>query len=376
MSPFAQQIADKAVAVAGAPPLRALFALSVVGCAAPGSAPVQPLSAASECYDRERGAQNAIVDAHLHPRPFGGEAVPFDELMGYLRRAGVRHALLYGIGQMLPTGSECAYYLDCPGTPVMPTLKNDFANALSVLESAPSDIQLTLSMTFPDLSRPEEVLQGMDILDKEFPGMFRWMGEVNLVKQALWANGRTPTPASALGAWGPFMKRLRERDIPIAIHSDLGSDREPLRFLPLMEEALDLYPDNVIVWMHMGLSKELATMDSGEHIRTMERVLERYPRLFLDISWRVLHDNYFSRSAADRAAYAEFLNNWSERILPGTDFLASANKTSEVYLEELALTSSILGELDDAAFRRIALGGNYFRLLGLDQEPAPICSSG
>ena len=30
--------------------------------------------------------------------------------------------------------------------------------------------------------------------------------------------------------------------------------------LPLMEEVLRLYPENVIVWVHMGLSRELTAM--------------------------------------------------------------------------------------------------------------------
>ena len=37
-------------------------------------------------------------------------------------------------------------------------------------------------MSFPDLTRPETVLPGIRLIDREFAGVFRWMGEVNLVK--------------------------------------------------------------------------------------------------------------------------------------------------------------------------------------------------
>ena len=67
-------------------------------------------------------------------------------------------------------------------------------------------------------------------------------------------------------------------------------------------------------------------------------------------------------------------NRHSERILPGTDFLASRGKDFDVYREELEVNSRILGHLDDEAFRNIALGGNYFRLLGLDYEAPPVRS--
>ena len=338
----------------------------------PGSPPPQPPVPA--CYDRATQPQTAIVDSHLHFRPFGGPPVPFDEVMGYLRATGVRYVNVYGIGQMLPVGSPCTYYLDCPGTPVLPTLKNDFANATSVLVDPPEGIHATLAMTFPDLARPESVVAGIEILDREFPGMFRWMGEVNLVKQAQFGNLHEPVPIEAIARWAPFMEILRRRAIPIAIHSDLGNDEDPTLYLPLMREVLDRYPDNRIVWMHMGLSLELTTLPAADHIALMSSMLDRHPNLMLDITWRIIDDNYFSR-ADYQPLYVAFLNEYSDRILPGTDFLASSNKDFDVYKGELEVTSRILQFVDDEAFRNIALGENYFRLLGLEDEAPAVCAT-
>ncbi|MCY3809750.1 MAG: amidohydrolase family protein [Gemmatimonadetes bacterium] len=329
---------------------------------------------AQVCYDRSAQLQTAVVDTHLHFRPFGGPPVPFDEVMGYLRETGVFFVNIYGIGQMLPVDSPCTYYLDCPGTPVVPTLKNDFANASNLLASAPSDIHVTLAMTFPDLASPGEILMGMDLLEREYPRMFRWMGEVNLVKQALFNNDHQPVPLDSIAEWEPFMKRLREHDIPIAIHSDLGDDDEPTRYLPWMQKVLDLYPDNKVVWMHMGLSLELTSMPASEHIGLMKSLLDRHPNLMLDIAWRIIDDNYFSKEE-NQPLYVDFLNEYSDRILPGTDFLASSNKDFEVYRSELEVTSRINRFLDDEAFRDIALGRNYFRLMGLDYSAPPICGT-
>ncbi|MYI23721.1 MAG: amidohydrolase family protein, partial [Gammaproteobacteria bacterium] len=166
---------------------------------------------------------------------------------------------------------------------------------------------------------------------------------------------------------------LRDRDMPLAIHSDLGNDEDPTLYLPLMDEALGLYPDNDIVWVHMGLSRELTRMPPAEHIAIVESMLDRHPRLMLDISWRVLDDSYFSDPEA-RAPYVRFQNEYSERVLPGTDFLASRDKDFDVYRTELEVTSRILRYLDDTAFRNIALGQNYFRLLGLDYTAPRICA--
>ena len=354
-----------------------VFLLGAIGCATPQPGINAFQGLVPGCYDRSALPQTSVVDTHLHLRPFGGQPVPFNEVMRYLRETGVIFVNIYGIGQMLPVDSRCTYYLDCPGTPVIPTLKNDFANASNLLANPPSDIHVTLAMTFPDLARPETVLAGMDLIESEYRGMFRWMGEVNLVKQALFENGHEAVPLVKIAEWKPFMKRLRERDIPIAIHSDLGNDEEPTRYLPWMREVLDRYPDNKVVWMHMGLSLELTDMPAAEHIRIMKSMLDRYPNLMLDIAWRIIDDNYFSKEE-NQPLYVDFLNEYSERILTGTDFLASSNKDLDVYRTELEVTSRINRFLSDEAFRNIALGQNYFRLTGLnDQYTAlPVCRAG
>ena len=80
--------------------------------------------------------------------------------------------------------------------------------------------------------------------------------------------------------------------------------------------------------------------------------LDRYPNLMLDISWRGIDDLYFSDPSKKRF-YVAFLNDHSERVLPGTDFLASRDKDIDVYRTELRITSGILRDLNDTAFRNI-----------------------
>ena len=358
------------------------FALCFVVATLTGCASSLPMSAFHDedglCYDRGAQPQTALVDAHLHFRPFGGPAVPFAELVSWLDRNGVRFVTVMGIGQMLPVSSSCVYYLDCPGTPVTPTFKNDFANAAAfaarerVARTRPG-VQLTLSMTFPDLSRPESVLAGMQLLDEEYPGVFNWMGEINLVKQALFGHGHEPAAPGSFGDWAGFMRVLRERNMPLAIHADLGNDEHPTAYLALLEAMLASYPDNRIVWMHMGLSRELVAMDPRRHVKILQRLLDRYPHLMLDLSWRVIEDNYFSAPGI-RRIYLPFLNEYSERILPGTDFVAAGDTSLAVYRDELRATSRVYRYLSDHAFRNIALGENYFRLLRLDYRAPPVCN--
>jgi hypothetical protein len=291
----------------------------------------------------------------------------------YLRATTVRFANVYGIGQMLPVGSTCSNYLTCPGVPVSPTTRNDFINADNVKNYNPSDLHLTLAMTFTNLAHPERTLEIMKQYDELYPGLFQWMGEVNLVKQNQFNNLHIPAPKSAIRRWDGFMSELRKRSMPITIHSDIGNDTTPTKYLSLMEYALSLYPQNTIIWAHMGLSYEQLHLNARQHIAILTDLLERYPHLMLDISWRLLEDNYFSQ-LGNREQYVEFINRYSSRILPGSDFVGFKDNTYSVYRSELEATSRILAELDDKAFRNIALGANYFKLLKLNFFAPEICN--
>ena len=341
----------------------------------------------SGCYDRKDEPHTFVVDAHNHFRPFGGEAVPFEEMLDYLDKERIFFVNIYGIGQKLPADSPCTYYLDCPGTPVTPSLSNDFVNAESIAArlpgKLPENLHITLAMTFPDLADPEEIEARMALLDREYPGMFTWMGEVNVVKQALFGNHHEAVPIEAIPRWKGFMDELERRKMPISFHSDLGNDRHTTEYLPLMEEILRLYPRNLIVWHHMGLSLQLKKIHAKKHIKILTRLLDENANLYLDISWRVLYDLYFKKPKI-RPLYVKFLNKYHDRILPGTDFVAAREKrvngrwkttTLESYREDVEATSDILKSLSDEAFRSIALGGNYFKLLRLPFVAPKVCGA-
>jgi hypothetical protein len=313
------------------------------------------------CYDRTRQPHTAVTDLHFHSQPFGGPSIPYEQQMTYFDRTEVRFVLLYGIGQQLPYDSSCTYYLDCIGTPAKSGIKNDFENAANYVEHPQSNLHVALSMTFPDLSNPEGIVAGIHLLDEEYPGLFRWMGELNLHKEALRGNGHEPVSIDNIAHWKDFMLILEQRGIPLALHADLGNDDKRTEHLHLMQEVLSQYPNNRIVWMHMGLSRELVSMDPRRHIALMSRQLDENPNLFLDISWTVIAEAYFD-TPEKSALYVAFLNAYPTRILAGTDFVASGDKTFETYWTEASVTGEILAELDDNAFRAIALGQNYFDL--------------
>ena len=166
------------------------------------------------CFDRSSETYTPVVDAHFHPRPFGGPAIPPQELFGYFDQLGVRFVNYFGIGQILEMDSGCTYYLDCPGVLAMPSIKNDFVNGMEAVAYPNDNLNIVLSMTFMDLAHPENVVETIELYDREYPGMFGWAGELNVVKQALLGNLHEPATLESIDAWAPFMAILQERNIP------------------------------------------------------------------------------------------------------------------------------------------------------------------
>ena len=55
------------------------------------------------CYDRSVQPQTAVVDTHLHFRPFGGPAVRFEEIVSHLEKTGVLFANIMALVRCFPS---------------------------------------------------------------------------------------------------------------------------------------------------------------------------------------------------------------------------------------------------------------------------------
>ncbi len=326
------------------------------------------------CIKRSKTQKrNAVVDSHFHMRPFGGKPIEMKKMINILKRSGILFVEIEGIGQKIINDPKCNYK-DCPNS-LVNTMLNDILNAQLLIDNNLLDIsgiKINLSMTFADLSRPKEIVKGIHYLDKKYPSLFNWMGELNVVKQSLFIHKVKPISLTIIPQWKYFMKILRDRKMPLSLHSDLGNNADNFKYLPLMERILFLYPKNIIVWLHLGLSQELTNIDPKKHTELLDFFLTKYKNLYFDISWRILYDQVF-HDPPKKIYYVNLMNKFPERFLTGTDFVNSINKTEQNYKEELRITSLILNDLNNKAFRQIALGQNYLDLIHSKYKAPVIC---
>ena len=80
---------------------------------------------------------------------------------------------------------------------------------------------------------------------------------------------------------------MRARGIPLALHADLGNAAAPTRYLPLMEEVLCLYPENVIVWeVELGVYLSWRLTLGGNGVRTLALTPRRSIRTVRESAYR------------------------------------------------------------------------------------------
>ena len=133
--------------------------------------------------------------------------------------------------------SDCCYYLHCPTFDylVVPDPSNDRKNAKDYVKykqntNQTSKIHLTLSATFPNLQKPENITTILEGLENNFPNAFNWAGEVNLIKHALVGNGFFKEDSSPRitkqflddGNLDAFFRKMEKNEWPITLHCDFG----------------------------------------------------------------------------------------------------------------------------------------------------------
>ena len=114
-------------------------------------------------------------------------------------------------------------------------ISNDWASLMyfgSYFKNQSSAMNMVLSATFPNLQRPGEIMKHLNKLENEFPGAFKWAGEINVIKHALVGNGFFKEDTSPRltkkfiddGNLDPFFRRMEAKGWPVTLHCDIGMD--------------------------------------------------------------------------------------------------------------------------------------------------------
>lgn len=264
-------------------------------------------------------------DAHLHYVDFFQESEGMPALLEAMDKARVDQAMISGI----PVAKK--WHEDEPKRPRY--YAGDDADAYWY---SATDLYVAAALeklTPQQRRRFHPFLSGFNPVDKNavthiermlelYPGLWQGIGEVFTRHDDLTALTSGDTPRANNEAMTRIYHLAAEQDLPVLLHSNITSKRErnPL-YLAEIEEPLRNHPHTRFIWAHAGSSMEIHRHQTQMDflLPTLERLLEDYPNLYVDLSWSVLQPYLLDDQGKPRAEWLALVKRFPERFMLGSD---------------------------------------------------------
>jgi hypothetical protein len=167
---------------------------------------------------------------------------------------------------------------------------------------------------------------------KLYPGLWQGIGEVFTRHDDLTAITSGDTPRANNEAMARVYHLAAEHDMPVLLHSNITSKREknPL-YLAEVEEPLRNHPHTRFIWAHAGTSLELHRHQTElDFVRpTLERMLEAYPNLYIDLSWSVLKPYLLDDKGKPDGEWLALVKRFPDRFMLGSDVVGKFESMGE-----------------------------------------------
>ncbi|MEK1940350.1 MAG: amidohydrolase family protein [Pseudomonas sp.] len=265
------------------------------------------------------------TDAHLHYVDFFQETEGMQKLLEQMDANRVDHVMITGI----PLAKK--WHEDEPKRPRY--YAGDDADAYWY-----SATDFYVAAALGDLNQAQRqrfhpFISGFNPVDKNaathierllklYPGLWQGIGEVFTRHDDLTAITSGDTPRANNEAMTAVYHLAAEHDLPVLLHSNITSKREknPL-YLHEVEEPLRNHPHTRFIWAHAGTSLELHRHQTQLDfvLPTLQRMLEAYPNLYIDLSWSVLHPYLMDDAGKPNKEWLALVERFPERFMLGSD---------------------------------------------------------
>ena len=198
---------------------------------------------------------------------------------------------------------------------------------------------------------------------KLYPGLWSGIGEILTRHDALTHLTYGDCARADHPALDPVYRLAAAEKLPILLHSNITSTREPdYIYLAEVERALARHPETTFIWAHAGTS---ANIERRQHLAGLAGVvgslLERHPNLYIMLSWTLTSSYLLDHKGRPIPAWVKLATRHADRFLVGSDVVGHFQKLHSAISEE----RRFLAHLPPEAALRIARG-NAERLF-----PAP-----
>ncbi|UVE19740.1 amidohydrolase [Pseudomonas sp. LS44] len=275
-------------------------------------------------------------DAHLHYVDFFQESEGMTKLLAAMDANNIEHVMLSGI----PVAKK--WHEDEPKRPRY--YAGDDAAAYwysatdvivaAALKQLPAEqrrrLHPFLSGFNPNDKNSDAHIRRMLELD---PGLWQGIGEVFTRHDDLTSLIEGSTPRANNEAMIRVYHLAAEYDLPVLLHANITSKRErnPL-YLKEVEEPLRNHPHVRFIWAHAGSSMEIHRHQPKLEflLPTLQRLLEAYPNLYIDLSWSLLTPYLLDAQGRPDAEWLELVTRYPERFMVGSDVVGRFDSLGEL----------------------------------------------
>ena len=295
-------------------------------------------------------------DAHLHYVDFFQESAGMDELLEAMAASKVEHVMLSGI----PVAKK--WHENEPKRPRY--YAGDDANAYWYSATDVLVAHAYKKLPAEQRRRFHPFLSGFNPNDKNAdahirrmleldPGLWQGIGEVFTRHDDLTALIHGDVPRANNEALARVYHLAAEYDLPVMLHSNITSKRErnPL-YLQEIEEPLRNHPHVRFIWAHAGTSMEIHRHQKKLDflLSTLQRMLEEYPNLYIDLSWSVLRPYLLDKQGRPDAQWLQLVSSYPARFMLGSDVVGRFDSLGE-YMRGF---EPFLDALPEEVARRVA----------------------
>ena len=303
--------------------------------------------------------------------PVGQRGKRIEAVLWAMDRANVSSALVTGM-PFLKKWSEdesfrSAYYLDSSSR-VVAARDTDYHLALAI-----EDFKLTGGETArQQLERLYPCVSGFDTTDlgavdmiakriKEFPGLFKCIGEVLLRHDDLTNLTAGERPRANHPALFRIYDFAGEHGIPVSVHHNLApispddEPKEPL-YLPELLDSFNEFPDTTFIWCHAGISRRVRVLNLTDHIDGVLAVHSNH--VLIDLSW-VVYPNYILKDLDDWSA---LIRKYPDNFVIGSDAVGRFGD----YPDQIRIYEALFDALEDSDLVERLARRNFLRIMPND----------
>jgi hypothetical protein len=276
-------------------------------------------------------AAPSLIDGEVHILDFNQSGDSLEQLFSVMDAADVRGAWVMGVPlqkvwQEHAPQRPRAYESD--DAPVYYYSATDIIVANRIMALPPEQRERLYPFICGFNPTDRNAVNHIRLMLEMYPGLWSGIGEILTRHDALTRLTYGETARADHPALDDVYKLAAARCLPVLLHSNITSNREPdFIYLGEVERAVAAHPETMFIWAHAGCA---ANIERRQHLEGLDvevaRLLEHYPNLSIMLSWTLVSSYLLDGDGLPQPEWLELVSRYPQRFMVGSDIVGRFEK--------------------------------------------------